>query len=256
MKLEFVALASFLFCWPAVADESISDLPKHIVAPPGEITLVADFDHSTKTNATPWSTESLEIPVYLINRSGKKLELEAQDGDVYLKLEYRNSNGDWKRAQPHQYSWCGNSYFMSPSIAPERFMVIKGYEPSHGDEGPIRFRLYEQTIEVASNVGKGLVSREDIHKAENDAMAIRTGDLAFVASVARGERILQNTSDHIKGPELRRTAMFALTSGRFDETQVRVVLKQIVDSKEEPFSGWATNDLFQLDQKAAVKAGR
>jgi hypothetical protein len=256
MKSVFLAVVSFLVCWPAAADENISELPKHIVAPPGEITLVADFDHPTKKNATSWSPESWEIPVYLINRSGKKIELAAQDGDVYLKLEYQSSEGQWKRAQPHQYSSCGNSYFMSPTIAPERFMVIKGYEPTQGDKSAIRFRFYQQTIEVASNVGRGLVSREDIQKAENDAMAVRTGDLTFVASVARGERVLQNTLDHIRGPELRRSALFALTSGRFDETQVRVVLKQIVDSKEEPFSGSAANDLFQLDQKRAAKGGR
>ena len=50
-------------------------------------------------------------PVYLINAGTNDVDLGAQDGDVYLKLEVMDAQGRWVRAQPHAFSWCGNSYF-------------------------------------------------------------------------------------------------------------------------------------------------
>ena len=79
-----------------------AELPGHIKSVSGKVVLVADFTHK--------DTEG-KIPVYLINGSEKSIKLMAQDGDVYLKLETRDEDGKWRRAQPHAFSWCGNSYY-------------------------------------------------------------------------------------------------------------------------------------------------
>lgn len=255
MKAALVVFVSLLGCWPAVADQSISELPKHIAAPPGEIALVADYDHPVDLGEKTGSSWSSIIPVYLINRSAKHIELPSQDGRVYLKLEYLDAKGEWKRAQRHRESDCGNSYDTLPAIRPEHFLVIEGYQPARGDKDTIRFRFYKKTIEAASNVGKGLVNRDEIKTAENDFLALRTGNLAFVASVARGERLLQEPPRHVSRPESQRAAIDALLSGRFDQAQVKAVLTQIIGETKEPSSSWAATALSQLNQKAGPKAG-
>jgi hypothetical protein len=235
-----IALASISFYYPAFAesDQSIADLPDHIKVPNSAVALIADFDHPSEGT----------VPVYLVNRSGKDLQLESQDGDVYLKLEYQDPNGDWKRAQPHAYSWCGNSYFSPPKLRSERFMVIAGYQPVQGNAAKVRFRFYQQYLNVASNVGKGLILKEDVLKAENDAMTIMSGDFALVASVARGKRILHNTMDHIK--DLRETAIFELGTGRFDRAKAEEVLREIVALKEVRYGQSAQGQLNALKYRA------
>jgi hypothetical protein len=238
--LVLISLANLIFSHLIWADpgKDISDLPGHIAIPASGFALVADFAHASAGT----------IPVYFINRSGKDIQLAAQDGDVYLKLEYQDADGSWKRAQPHAYSWCGNSYFESPVIRSDQFVAIKGYQPLQGDSRKIRFRLYRQQIEVASNVGQGLVHRGDIQKAQNDAMAVSSGDLAFVEAVARGKRVLHNTMDHIK--DLREYAIFQLGSGRFDRAKVEKVLRDIVNLKEQPYAGLAQGQLNGLKYRA------
>lgn len=75
------------------------DLPKQVPAPKGELTLFADYAAADKDG----------VPLYLINRTDRIASFPAQDGDIYLKLEHRLSDGTWERAQSHAYSNCGNS---------------------------------------------------------------------------------------------------------------------------------------------------
>lgn len=240
MKQIFVVTLAVTGLWyPALAepDNNVSELPDYIKAPASRLALVADFDHSTKG----------AIPVYLINRSGKDIRLMSQDGDVYLKLEYQDSSGAWKRAQPHAYSWCGNSYVPLPLLRNDCFIIVEGYQPAQGESAAVRFRFYGD-LDLASNVGQGLIRREDVQRAENDAMAVRRGDFAFVSSVARGERILQNTMDHLRN--LRSVAILELGQGRFDRAKSEEVLREIVASKDEPYGQLAQVQLNALNRQA------
>src|SRR4051812_9035683 len=58
--------------------QEVAALPAHIKAPHTGLALMADFDHQIEAGT---------VPVYLINKSGKDIVLETQDGDPYLKLE-------------------------------------------------------------------------------------------------------------------------------------------------------------------------
>ena len=235
-----ITLVFFAFIHRGWSDggANVSGLPSHIKPPDSGLTLIADYDHATAGT----------VPVYLINRSGKNISLKSQDGDVYLKLEYQDPDGHWQRAQPHGYSWCGNSYFNPPLIHSDHFIIIKGYQPSQGQSAKVRFRLFGQQIELASNVGHGLVRLEDIHKAQNDAMAVNSGDFAFVESVARGKLVLHNTMDHMK--DLRQVAIRQLGSGKFDRTNAEAVLRDIVALKEDPYGQLAQGALNGLLHQA------
>jgi hypothetical protein len=181
-------------------------------------------------------TKPDEVDVYLINLSDRDITLRSQDLDVYLKLETQNSVGDWVRAQPHAYSWCGNSYMFQPTVRKQHFYRIPGYQPSKGRNAKIRFRLYEQPgMTLISQVGDGIVSDTDISTSASDALAVSSGDLAFVSSVALGERKLTNKTDHIG--DLQGYAIGTLASGRFSKDKVIPVLDAIAakfpDRKEE-----------------------
>ena len=60
------------------SEGTIDQLPKHVEVEDKKITLFADY-------ARPIQNQT---PVYIVNRTGKALYLHAEDGDVYLKLEY------------------------------------------------------------------------------------------------------------------------------------------------------------------------
>jgi hypothetical protein len=164
--------------------------------------------------------------VYLINASTNDVNLESQDGDVYLKLEVQDSQGKWVRAQPHAFSWCGNSYFNPPKVRPGHFLTIEGYQPDKGDKRKIRFSLYHQKIALSSNAGEGIASSQDIDLASRDAMAVMYGSFEFVSKVALGEIQIKNELDHIK--DLQGTAIRMLgSSKKFDPSASRQVLREV-----------------------------
>lgn len=202
----------------AITGEPNEALPKQVKVEPGKVTLFADY-------AGKWPIGI--IPVYLINASTNDVNLESQDGDVYLKLEVQDSQGKWVRAQPHAFSWCGNSYFNPPKVRPGHFLTIEGYQPDKGDKRKIRFSLYHQEITLSSNVGEGLASARDIDLASRDAMALRDGSVEFVCKVALGEIQLTNEMDHVK--DLQGAAISQLgSSEKFDATASHQVLLEVI----------------------------
>jgi len=220
--------------------QPLAQLPAHIEAPAGKLTLFADFDHAGKT-----------VPVYLVNRTGRPVQLSSQDGSVYLKLEYRGEDTKWRRAQPHAYSWCGNSYFFRPKLADQTYTLLKGQRYEKGERATVRYRLYQSNAELAihSNVGVGLIDPEMVKKASSDAMAVDFGDFDFVASVAAGNRKLVNEMDHIK--DLRDYAIYALSQKRFDGKGNLEALRQLEATAEEPYAEAARHAVnIVLDRRA------
>jgi hypothetical protein len=202
----------------AVTDEPNEALPKQIKLVPGKVTLFADY-------AGKWPIGS--IPVYLINAGTNDVDLAAQDGDVYLKLEVMDAQGGWVRAQPHDFSWCGNSYFNLPKVRPGHFLTIEGYQPDKGKKRKIRFSLYHQEIALSSNVGEGIASARDIDLASRDGMAVEYGSFEFVSKVALGEIPLKNEMDRMK--DLQGVAINLLgLSKKFDPSASRQVLLEVL----------------------------
>ncbi len=157
-------LAIATFAHTSNGKGAITTLPPQAKTDPGAVSLFADFSNQAKSGT---------VPVYLINAKGTPLQLAAQDGDIYLKLEAQNEDGKWVRVQPHAYSWCGNSYFSPPAVPAKHFRLVWGYQPAKGKKSKVRYTLYGQKFKVSSNVGPGLVCPEAAKLASRDAMSVR-----------------------------------------------------------------------------------
>lgn len=155
----------------------LAELPEHLTAPEGEVSLLADFDH-TPANGY--------IPLYLVNLSGRDITVHTQDGNFYAKLEAHPDDGNsegWTRAQQHCDSWCGNSFY-SWKVKTNSFLKGCGYVPAKGKEGQqVRYRIYHHSLDLASNTGTGRVDPDDVAAASNDKMAIGFGDIEKVKAV-------------------------------------------------------------------------
>ncbi len=136
------------------------ELPPHIKPSLGEATLFADFEHPGPDG----------IPLYFINGKQSDQYLSREGGDFYIKLEYQDESGKWVRAQPHYYSFCGNSYGSS-TVPPGMHWKISGYKPREGKAVKVRYKMYS-ALEIVSNEGKGVVSMADVDLAAKDSMTV------------------------------------------------------------------------------------
>jgi len=185
----------------ASESESIDKVPPHVLAPAGQLTLFADYQHPHEDG----------IPLYLVNRTDRNLAFRPQgDGDPCIRLESRREDGAFERAQLHIPSDCGNSYFYWPIVKRGEFSRMLGYQPASGELRPVRYRMYlndayvvddsqssddlwrqkktltKIPIEVVSNIGQGLVSIQEIKSARYDSLALRWGDYEAVKEMATG----------------------------------------------------------------------
>ena len=231
-------MISWAIGFAANLDAPNDKLPSAIKPKPGQITLYADYS-SRASNGS--------IPVYLINSGTTNLNLAAQDGDVCLKLETTDTKGHWVRAQPHVFSWCGNSYLDSPQVRPGHFLRIEGYQPTNGQPRKVRFSLHGQEFALSSNAGNGLASARDIDLASRDAMAVEEGSFDFVSSLALGKLRLTNEMDHLT--DLQQLAIRRLGSSKFDSRKCRRVLSEVAEKFPE-LEGDVASVIRELDWKA------
>ncbi len=172
----------------------IEELPESIEAKDGIISLIADFSDVGPRHVT----------LYLVNRTSDGIAFSTQDRNPYLMLEAMRDDGTWVRAQPHGYSWCGNSYYLSSTLKPNHFFHLGGYLPQGGEKRTVRYRVYADNayivddnvgqtnsmlrasqlrrngktipIELASNSGTGRATLLDIKAARNDKLATGHAD--------------------------------------------------------------------------------
>ena len=202
-------------------ETSILLLPGHVEAPDGQVSLFADYG-SPQGNG--------RVPVYLVNKSTRDLVLNTQDGDIYLKLQYQDADRNWVRAQPHGYSWCGNSY-ITRTLRRGHYLLVSGYQPINGVSRTVRYNLYSQDISVTSNTGIGVVADLDIERASSDVMSVREGTFEYVSKVALSDVPVENMMDHMR--DLRETAIWELASGRFEPEESHQVLLRIREHNPE-----------------------
>lgn len=146
----------------------VVDLPKHVPAPTGKLTLFADFSAKVELPFGPPGGNSARtgIPLYLVNRTAKPVALDSQDGDIHMMLERRREDGTWERAQEYFPSFCDMSYF-SKTLGPAQFFSFYGFMPSQGTQGQVRFGCYGN-IEIVSNDAAGLFSENEIMRVLRD----------------------------------------------------------------------------------------
>lgn len=209
------------------AGKPVAELPEGLSAPAGKVSLMADF-----ASASP----DKPVPVYLVNLSAKELHVPSQDGDIYVKLESRTADGRWVRAQPHQDSKCGNSYY-NVLIKPGCFYPVAGYQPPAfgARTAQVRYRLLADKahgeLDLTTETAEGVCLDLDIETARLDDMALRTASLDFLARVARGEIRPSTTSPDFGDPRDR--ALMQLGYGGFPAEKTLPVLKELLARSPE-----------------------
>lgn len=190
--------------FPWVPTGAVSALDADIEFEKGKFSIIAkEFELD--------GPEDSIVVIFLINDTDEEIVLPSQDGDVYLKQEAK-IDGEWRRVQPHRYSWCGNSY-IPVHILPKRYRVFPdvyhGWAPPvEGDPNdefkllPVRYRFYGGSYtDLVTNELTRPVSLRLAKIAETDAMAIETGTPEFLAPIATGERVIESV-DHMD-PRMR-----------------------------------------------------
>lgn len=140
--------------------QPLANLPAKIQAGDGKITLWADFEAGHETG----------VPLYLINKTNAPTSFSVQDKAPYIKLEYKDEDGLWTRAQAHVSSWCGNSYYHVP-LPPQQFFVFRGYRAAAGVKRTVRYADSKSEV-LTSNSGEGLVSDADLKAVSLDDLTI------------------------------------------------------------------------------------
>lgn len=234
--------------WQGFRPMEMSFLPKHVVAPEGRLTLFADFGDIRGEN----------IILYLVNRTKAPAQFDWQDGDIYMRLEFKNDKGTWTRAQTHRYSGCGNSYAATPVLAPGRYFKFLGYFPSEGEAKEVRYRRYvgnearyrryAVNLDLVSNVGRGRVRPAEVKAAATDAMAIKAGDFAFVSRIATGElKLPKDKYHHWLSP--RQLAVYTLAHERFKKEAVIPVLERLRKDSDRGVALGAAQALYEIRRR-------
>jgi hypothetical protein len=215
--------------------EPVQALPKHIPSEHGQVSVYADYEHA----------DSDGVPLYVVNRSPQPLRLANQDGNIYLKLQFCNEKGGWQRAEPHAMSDCGNSDGLTV-VEPGTFLRTRGHKADRGRMMPVRYRFYNQSVEMASNVGELRVDEREVELAGRDAMAPYEWPLDLIERVALGKDIVVNEVDHI---DLRKEAIHALAQNRFPQGDRVRILKALRNKREKTYSDLAVRFLDDLKRR-------
>ena len=78
------------------------------------------YIHVAEKEETIWRDGVRGIPLAVVNGSSDTLYFEAQDSRLYMKVQARDQNGEWRDIEYLPSSWCGNSYhtrFLPPEAA-------------------------------------------------------------------------------------------------------------------------------------------
>jgi hypothetical protein len=219
--------------------DPLAKLPANVKAEKGKLTLFADFSDKKLAG----------IPVYIINRTGKPVTLQHSINDFLVVLEYESAPNTWPRAEPRRMiSGCGLMP-MQFELADESFVERTSYFPQEGKKAKVRYAMYRQPFEVASNVGDGFIVEEEVRKAKSDALAVLTGNFEFVSKVARGELKLTSEMKDLLSHDLRGLGIFELSNPRFPRADAEKVLKSIAMSGEDLYATMATNVLGRLESQ-------
>jgi hypothetical protein len=197
-------------------------LPGHVLAPPGKLSLFADFKNKG----------DLGVPLYLVNRTGKPVELFTFNGQPFLAVEYEAEPGKWKPARVVDSALCGNS--LSPLKLPdETFLKVPGYVAAVGFKAKVRYRL-DAAGKPLSNAGEGMVSHDDL----SYLLVAKTSNLDLLSKVATGEFIPPTESANVRPLAIRR-----LAEGSFARDKAEAVLKCIADGTDKEYARIANETL-------------
>ncbi len=197
-------------------------LPAHVMAPAGKLSLFADFKKKG----------DLGIPLYVVNRTGKTVDLFAYNGQLFLAAEYEAEPGKWKPARVVEYPLCGNS--LEPlKLANESYITVPANVAPAGFKATMRFRFDGEATPV-SNAGEGVVSHDDLAYL----LVSKTSDFGLLSKIAKGEFIPPAES-----ADFRPLAIARLAEPSFEPAKTEAVLKSIAQGPDRKHAKLAADAL-------------
>lgn len=175
------------------------------------------------------SKEAGHMPVYLINDTDSHLLIPSRDGDINLKLEAKQVDGCWRRAQGHWQDYMCGSGQKFLELPARQYVILKGYLPTAGKRTTVRYSIFNEVDDrLTTDEFGGLCSEDDFALSEFDPMALAEAELPALRSFLLREKspslmpLWQNIEDW------RRSAWYALMSGRHDMASALRVAKEVV----------------------------
>jgi hypothetical protein len=217
-------LTSFLLgltaCATFAADDPLPDriqptakLPPQVVAPAGKFTLFADFTKKADEG----------VPLYLVNRTGKAVEIFTYLGQPLLAVEYQAEPGKWMPARLADFGLCGNS-LVAVKLENEKFLTAVAPLPATGFKAQMRYRL-DEPADLISNSGVGQVSHDDL----TFRLVFTTRDFTLLSKIATGEFVPPTESADYRPLAIRRLASF-------EKAQAEPVLQRLAAGSEKPYA--------------------
>jgi hypothetical protein len=201
----------------------LARLPPHVPAAAGQLSLFADFNKQ----------QPGQVPLYILNRTGKPVTLTMYNGRPFIEMEYQAAQARWARAQVRDLPLCGNSLY-TLTLHNDAFLVVQGYVPLTGFKAKVRFRFFDGDITCSSNVGAALVSQE----ALNFLLVSETEDFGLLSKIALGqEKVREGLAN------LRELAIRRLAEVRFDPRKAEAVLRRIAGGSQGRYAAVARDAL-------------
>ena len=104
------------------------------------------------------------ITVYLANTTSKKIDFNAQDSRIHMKVQALNAQGVWNDIEYLPSSWCGNSYH-TLTLKPKYFW--KFVSPKYAGDIKTKLRIELRYINPKSK-GKYSYEKEEITIYSNE----------------------------------------------------------------------------------------
>ncbi|WP_196888003.1 WG repeat-containing protein [Aureivirga sp. CE67] len=138
-------------------------MKKHKLFKPNEINLFVDTNEIIRFN-----NKYKGLKLYLSNDTENIEKLYSIDDRIYLTIQAKDKNGNWKDLQKPIESTCANSYLNIRELPAKSSygFVIPLFEGTYETELRVRFNLNKNNISLYSNIYKGKVNPSQL-KGEN-----------------------------------------------------------------------------------------
>jgi hypothetical protein len=241
MRGQLTLVAMLFLIGLAIADDisetkkktaiTTAKLPAHVAAPVGQLSLFADFKNKG----------DLGIPLYVVNRTGKTVDLFAYNRQLFLAAEYEAEPEKWKPARVVDYPLCGNS-LEALKLANDTYMKVHAYVAPTGFKAKVRYRFDGEATPV-SNAGEGMVSHDDLAYL----LVSKTTDFAVLSKIAKGEFIPPAES-----ADFRPLAIARMAEAGFEAAKAEAVLESIAEGPDRKHAKLA-NDALKFMRKFGGK---
>ncbi len=124
--------------------------------------------------------------VFFVNHTNEAVSLNLDEEDPYLKLEYRNSDGAWERAQAHYVSVCSSDSLINNVVLPGEHRMLESDLPKSGKPATLRYSLYRQRFKAVSQEFEGFVNLKEVSLAKFDSIALSKASFERVVEIALG----------------------------------------------------------------------